>query len=139
MGYLARREHTNLELTRKLEHAGYAEDEIETILNEFSQRGWLSDQRFAEDFVNQKKSRFGILKLEYELRQHGVEETDIQRALELAQETELERALDIWRKKYDNLPANTSEKARQIRFLQGRGFSMNIILLVLIRAKSLET
>lgn len=134
MGYLARREHTNLELTRKLQHAGYAEDEIKTTLGELSERGWLSSQRFAENYVSQKQTKFGSQKLAHELRQKGVEELIIQQALTEAKETELERASKVWRKKFGVPPANQKEKARQIRFLQSRGFSMENLLTILDQA-----
>ncbi len=127
LAYLARREHTPLELARKLQHGGYAKDEISTVLEEFSQRGWLSSQRFAENYVTHKQAKFGSQKLAYELRQKGVEESVVQQALEAAKETELERAREVWRKKYGVPPTTPAEKARQIRFLQSRGFDQTII------------
>ncbi len=127
LAYLARRDHTHLELTRKLLHAGYTEEEIKPALDELSQRGWLSSQRFAENYVTQKQARFGNQKLAYELRQKGVEESVVQKTLEEANETELERARDVWRKKFGVQPANQNEKARQFRFMQGRGFASETI------------
>jgi regulatory protein len=128
MGYLARREHTNLELTHKLQHAGYAKDEIKTTLGELSERGWLSNQRFAENYVSQKQTRFGSQKMAHELRQKGVEESVIQQTLKIAKETEFERAREVWRKKFAVPPADQKEKIRQIRFLQSRGFSLDVTL-----------
>lgn len=128
MAYLARREHTNLELARKLQHAGYAEDEIKAVLDELAERGWLSSQRFAENYVTQKQARFGNQKMAYELRQRGVEESVVLQALEAARETELERAREVWRKKFGVPPSDQKEKARQIRFMQGRGFSLGVIM-----------
>ena len=127
LAYLARRDHTQHELTRKLLHAGYAEEEIKTALDELSQRGWLSSQRFAENYITQKQAKFGNQKLAYELLHKGVEESVVQQALAEAKETELERTREVWRKKFGTLPANQIEKARQIRFLQSRGFSSAII------------
>ena len=128
LAYLARREHTPHELAGKLQHAGYAEDDIKTVVDELSQRGWLSSQRFAENYVTQKQARFGNQKLAYELRQRGVEESVVQQTLAEAKETELERAREVWRKKFGVLPSDQKEKARQIRFLQSRGFSLQVIL-----------
>jgi regulatory protein len=128
LAYLARREHTPHELAGKLQHAGYAEDDIKTVVDELSQRGWLSSQRFAENFVSQKQTKFGNQKLAFELRQKGVEESVVQQTLAEAKETELERAREVWRKKFGILPSDQKEKARQIRFLQSRGFSLQVIL-----------
>lgn len=134
LAYLARREHTPLELARKLQHAGYAEDEISTTLGELSERGWLSSKRFAENYVIHKQAKFGSQKLAYELRQKGVEELIVQQTLEAVKETELKRAREVWLKKFGEPPANQKEKARQIRFLQSRGFSMENFLKILDQA-----
>jgi regulatory protein len=127
LAYLARREHTRLELTRKLDRAGYPEADIEPLLDDFSQRGWLSNQRFAESYVQQKQKRFGTLKLAHELRSRGVDESTVQQVLKTTKETELERAREVWKKRFGTPPANSSEKAKQMRFLQGRGFSLETI------------
>jgi len=134
MSYLARRDHTPHELDRKLQHAGYEEDEIKTLINELSQRGWRSSQRFAENYVTQKQTRFGSQKLAYELRQKGVEESVVQQMLTVTKETELERARKIWRRKFSEPPANQKEKARQIRFLQHRGFTNETIKQIFTKA-----
>ena len=131
LAYLARRDHTRLELTRKLLQAGYVADDIESLLNELSQRGWLSNTRFAESYVQHKQQRFGTLKLAHELRSRGVDESDIQQALASAKETELEHAREVWAKRFGAPPASAQEKARQMRFLQGRGFAPETIRRVL--------
>jgi len=43
------------------------------------------------------------------------------------QESELETARAVWTKKFGVMPVNASARARQMRFLQGRGFSLDII------------
>jgi regulatory protein len=131
MRYLARREHTRLELARKLTRAGYQEEDIESVLKDFIRLGWLSDERFAENYVQQKQARFGNLKLASELRNRGVDESTMQQLLSSAKETELDRAREIWKKKFDAVPENAKDKARQMRFLQGRGFSIDTILHVI--------
>jgi regulatory protein len=127
LAYLARREHTRLELARKLDQAGYPEADIEPLLDDFTQRGWLSDQRFAESYVQHKQQRFGTLKLAHELRSRGVDESIVQQAISTAKDRELEHAREIWKKRYGAPPANALEKAKQMRFLQGRGFSIDTI------------
>jgi regulatory protein len=127
LGYLARRDHTRLELTRKLAQASYPQEEIDPLLDDFVQRGWLSNQRFAENYVQQKQQRFGTLKLAHELRSRGIDDSTIQQALSTAKETELEHANQVWKKRFGSPPVNVLEKAKQVRFLQGRGFSPEII------------
>lgn len=127
LAYLARREHSRFELTRKLEAAGFAVEEIAPVLDAFEARDWLSDQRFAESYVADHSARSGSVKLAYELRQLGVGETLIEDALGKNRDSEFERAREVWRKKFSAPASSAREKARQMRFLQGRGFTAEAI------------
>ncbi|MBW8363940.1 MAG: recombination regulator RecX [Rhizobium sp.] len=124
---LARREHSRAELTRKLETAGFAGDEIASLLDDFEKRSWLSDQRFAESYIADHRARAGSIKLAYDLRQRGVPTSIVDQLLSDNQESELERARDVWKKKFGTPPGNTTEKAKHMRFLQSRGFTTAVI------------
>jgi len=63
----------------------------------------------------------------HELQQKGVDENLIAAALPHLKETELETAHTVWRKKFGAMPANAKDRAKQIRFLMGRGFASEII------------
>lgn len=122
---LARREHTRAELVRKLSPHG-APDEIETVLNELSRSGLQSDARFAENFVRSQAGRLGAARLRQSLRTKGVSSTDIEaHVADLPGEDE--RARSVWEKKFAAPPVDAREWAKQARFLQGRGFSAEII------------
>lgn len=125
---LARREHSRAELTRKLEATGFARDDIDPLLDEFEEKTWLSDQRFAESYVADHRARAGSVKLAYDLRQRGVSESVIERVLSENHDSELERAREVWRKKFPSASVSPAEKAKQRRFLQSRGFSIDVIL-----------
>ena len=127
---LARREHSRFELTNKLERIGGDLDELPGLLDEFEAKNWLSDRRFAQSYVADHRAREGAIKLAHALRQRGVAESLIGEALESLNERgdgELKRAREVWRKKYDVEPGTAQERARQMRFLLGRGFSMETI------------
>jgi regulatory protein len=124
---LARREHSRAELVRKLEQAGFDTSDIQPLLDEFEQKNWLSDRRFAESYVADHRSKAGCIKLAYELRQRGVSDNIVDAVLSDSRDSEIERAREVWKKKFGSLPANAHERARQIRFLQGRGFSQSVI------------
>jgi regulatory protein len=127
---LARREHSRFELTNKLERIGGDLDELPGLLDEFEAKNWLSDRRFAQSYVADHRAREGAIKLAHALRQRGVAESLIDEALESLNERgdgELKRAREVWRKKYGVEPGTAQERARQMRFLLGRGFSMETI------------
>jgi regulatory protein len=120
---LARREHTRLELERKL--APHVENprELEAVLDDLAHRGWLSDQRFVEQFVHGRRSRFGPAHIRRALLERGVAEDVIAGALESLRGDELAAAQAIWARKFKTAPTTAAERARQVRFLQARGFA----------------
>lgn len=133
LAYLARREHSRFELTRKLEAAGFAVEEIAPVLDEFEDKTWLSDQRFAESYVANHHPQAGNIKLTHDLRQRGIADSLIETVLNNHRENEPDRAHKVWQKKFGSEPADATEKARQIRFLLGRGFSSGLIHHILSR------
>jgi regulatory protein len=124
---LARREHCRAELARKLEAAGFDAGDVQPLLDEFEAKNWLSDRRFAESWVADHRAKAGSVKLAFELRQRGVPESVIDEVLDENRDSELQRARDVWQKKFRSAPADRVEKARQMRFLQGRGFDSDVI------------
>lgn len=131
MRYLARREHSRAELYAKLLPHVQEDDDLDAVLDELERRNWLSDERAAEQMVNQRRSRFGAQRIAHELRQRGIDENLIDAALPQLKETEFEALHDVWQKKFGVLPQDAKEKARQVRFLQSRGFSMGSIFKLL--------
>jgi len=131
LGLLARREHTRGELARKL--AALAEDpvELERVLDALEARGWLSESRVAEQLIHARRRRFGARRIAHELRERGVSEAVVAAALPELRESELETARSIWRRKFGRKPTERAERARQVRFLQGRGFDLDIIFSVI--------
>lgn len=127
LGYLARREHSRFELARKLAQAGFDEADVAPLLDEFERRNWLSDVRFAESWVADHRAKAGSVKLAFDLRQRGVADAVIAAVLGEQRESELERAREVWMKKFGSPPADAAEKARQMRFLQSRGFVPDVI------------
>lgn len=133
---LARREHTRRELARKL--AADSEDSagIERLLDELEARGWLSETRVAEQLIHTRRNRFGIRRIERDLRGKGVSDDTVAAALTQLKAGELEAARGVWRRKFGRLPASAAERAKQVRFLQGRGFDLEVIFKVIKGAEN---
>ena len=111
MRYLSLREHSRLELGRKL--ARYAEegDDIEALLDFLEKNNWLSQERFAESLINRKASRFGNSRVMAELQSHGVNGealADIKAGLA---ESETARARDVWQRKFGRVAADAADAA----------------------------
>jgi regulatory protein len=133
---LARREHTRLELGRKLEPHFEDPAELQALLDDFTERGWLSEQRAVDQLLNAKRGRFGAARIRQALLDRGVAEDLIAPALARLKESELDVARTVWMKKFATAPRTMAERARHVRFLQSRGFSLEVVMRVM---RSVET
>ena len=124
---LARREHSRAELRRKLAPHAQEGSDLEALLDDFTRRGWLSEERFVEQTVRVKSRRFGPLKIAHHLREKGIDEAGIAEALSRSTIDRDEALEAVWRSRFGRAPVDAAEKARQIRFLQGRGFALESI------------
>jgi regulatory protein len=125
--YLSLREHSRLELGRKL--AKYAEegDDIEALLDNLEAAKFLSEDRFSESLVHRRASRFGNNRILSELQSHGIEGEAFQSIKSSLAEDEVLRALQVLGKRFVYAPEDAAERAKQMRFLQQRGFSHGAI------------
>ena len=99
--------------------------EVETLLLWLEAHGYLSQERFIESRINARQARYGNLRIRQELKQHGVAlDAEGRQALQL---TEFDRAKEVWRKKFDAPAADAAGRVRQMRFLAGRGFSLDVV------------
>lgn len=97
--------------------------DVDALLDELEAKNWLSDRRFAESYVADKRGRYGRLKLSHELRRRGVAAALVEEVLAGALTEEAARLKAVWGRKFGALPGDARERARQRRFLLGRGFS----------------
>lgn len=131
LGCLARREHSRLELERKLARHAQTPEELSSMLDTLEQRGFLSATRMVEHVVHVRRGRFGSQRIVHELREKGIAENLIAAVLPNIKEAEQDNAREVWRKKFGVMPTDTKELGRQMRFLVGRGFTTEVIRQVL--------
>ena len=130
---LARRDHTRHELAAKL--VPHVEDptQLEALLDDFTARGWLSEARVAEQVLHSKRGRLGPARIRQALLQRGVSAGVADATVATLKGTEIDAARAIWSKKFRSAGATPAERARQVRFLQSRGFSLEVALRVVNR------
>lgn len=147
VAWLAQREHSRIELRRKLLRAALvsdgtentadpaaAEAQVDALLDRLQTQGLLSDERFVEGRLRVRAASRGARQVEAELARHGLKASD--EALRQLRDTELERALALWRRRYGR-PADTpADRARQMRFLAGRGFDAQVVRQVMRMARA---
>ena len=126
LNLLARREHSRVELARKLAPHGDPE-EVAVFLDDLERENLLSNARYAESLAHTRAGRHGSLRLKADLRDKGVPESVISEVVGEAREYDLSAAREVWRKKFDPRPLDAAERARQMRFLAGRGFPAEVV------------
>jgi regulatory protein len=134
LGYLARREHSRMELEKKLAPHAQSSTELAAVLDTLEQCGFLSATRMVEQLVHVRKSKFGSRRIVHELREKGIPENLIAAALPNIRESEQSRAREVWGKRFNAMPADAKELGRQRRFLMNRGFAADVIHHVLHHA-----
>lgn len=121
--YLSSREHSRLELARKLAPYAQEGDDIEALLDWLEQSRFLSQERFSESLVHRRAGRYGNQRILSELHGHGIEGEGIAELKAELKAGEGERAAQVLRRKFAEPAADAEGRARQMRFLQQRGFS----------------
>lgn len=131
--YLAQREHSRLELERKLARhvqdteAATAQAQIAAALDQLTAAGLLSEARAAEAVLLHQGRRFGARRLKQVLQAKGLDVELVATTLQQARGTELERAREVWARRFGAAPADAKQTIQQMRFLAGRGFDSEVI------------
>jgi regulatory protein len=121
---LARREHSRAELARKLAPHAESPEGLAALLDELQARKQLSDERFAEARARALSRKYGTARIRHDLRAKGIAADLVEG---VPRGDELERARAILERKYRTAAATLEERAKRARFLQGRGFSLEVI------------
>jgi regulatory protein len=122
---LSKREYSQFELQQRFLQKGYSPKDIKLILELLVEQNLQSDQRFAEQYIRSRKNKgFGKRRIAFELEQKRINHNLIQALLAEPEEVWQAHIFRVWKKKFSGeKPETLSEKARQTRFLQYRGFS----------------
>ena len=120
---LIRREHSQLELSKKLKLKGFKDTDIKKSINLLIEQSYQSDERFSEAFIlmryNQGK---GPVIISSELKKRGIENFN------LSIFDWFELAKEVRHKKFgQNIPSDYKTQAKQKRFLKSRGFDFDQI------------
>lgn len=144
--WLSQREHSRAELERKLmphalaEHAAavLAQPEaspvepalaVQGVLDWLESKRYLSAERFIESRVHVRSGKYGNLRIQQELSRHRLKLPA--EAVQALRDNEFERAAAVRLSKFADWPSTPADRAKQARFLAGRGFSPEVVSRVL--------
>lgn len=158
LGWLAQREHSRAELRRKLLRAaeqmnvaaGAGSNEapdartcsddvsaqVDGLLERLQAKGLLCEERFVEGRVRMRAPGQGTRRIQMELARHGLKLPA--EPLQQLRDSELQRAAQLWQRKFGTPAQDPRERARQMRFLSGRGFSGEVIRRVVAVGQTLQ-
>ncbi len=129
MRLLVHREHSRLELRRKLQSRFPDSAEIEPALDRLEERGYLNEERFvAEYLASRKRKGYGPLRIKTELRERGIGKELIARYL-MEDDEEWYRLMQAAAAAKVGVSSEVSRKTQQktARFLEYRGFPTSMI------------
>src|SRR5258708_4152876 len=127
--YLVRREHSRAELARKLAPHAESPEAAEAVLNLLLSKKQQSDERFASERARVLSRKYGAAHIRHDLKSRGVSDEISEKVS--SDLNELEKARTILQRKYREPATTRAEHANRARFLQGRGFSYEVIKHVL--------
>jgi len=106
------------------------------MLDELTSLGFLSDERYVQAVAKQKAGRYSRRRIAGGLKAKGVGPDAIDLALSEAEGSDESTLRALWQRRFGRVPADEREKARQVRFLQSRGFALSAILKLLREART---
>ncbi len=120
---LSSREHSRAELQRKLAPHEETPGELAAVLDKLAAKDLQSDERAIDSLVYRRSAKLGTQRLRQEMQSKGMDPYAVAQAVALLRTSEQSRAFEVWRKKFGSPAATPAERAKQVRFLAGRGFS----------------
>ncbi len=120
---LSGREHSRAELQRKLAPHEETPGELAAVLDKLAAKDLQSDQRAIDSLVYRRSAKLGTQRLRQDMQSKGMDPQAVAQAVALLRTSEQARALEVWRKKFGSPASTPAERAKQVRFLAGRGFS----------------
>lgn len=125
--FLSMREHSRLELKRKLSKYAEEGDDVDALLDFLEKNNWLSQERFSESLIHRREARYGNSRIVAELQSHGVAGEALQELKSGLADSEVARCCDVWQRKFGAVATDAAARSKQMRFLMQRGFSQKAV------------
>ncbi len=124
---LSTREHSRVELERKLQRFEEEPGTLAKALDALAAKDFINEERVVGSVLYRRAGKLGTARIKQELQAKGLAPEAVSEAVATLRATELDRARDVWRKKFGTQPQDAAERAKQMRFLAGRGFGGDTI------------
>lgn len=132
--YLSRRDHSSSELKQKVVKKGYSKTDIDQVVQNLADKGYLNDESFATKFVEEKTklNQWGPKKIRSHLYKKGIDRKIIENVLSQQtddlQQQQICVDLVLKRKRHFLREEDAYKRKQKIyRYLAGRGFAGSVI------------
>jgi regulatory protein len=125
LNWLTRRDYSRHEILIKLKTKGYSPKDSESVVTELVQTGLIDEHRFIENYIYWRRGKgYGPLRISMELQARGLTSDVIAERLQITDNAWFTEARKVWHKHFKGrLPDNFKDRAKQMRFLQYRGYT----------------
>lgn len=125
LNMLARRDYSPHELFQKLKTKGYSRDLIEPVIADLAKSGFINESRYTENFIHSRRNKgYGPERITMELQGRGIADETIAEHLQITDNAWFTEARKVWQKHFKGKqPNDFNDRAKQMRFLQYRGFT----------------
>jgi regulatory protein len=125
--YLSQREHSRLELERKLAPHVQEGEDLAAVLDALEAKDFINPERVAQSVVYRRSSKLGTSRVLHELRNKGLDDEVVRAAAEQLKDTEHARAWEVWQRKFGEVATTPQERMKHMRFLASRGFGGDVV------------
>jgi regulatory protein len=135
--WLALRNHSRQELHAKLTRKGYSSDSADCVIADLAAQDYQSDEKFAESYARMLINKgYGPFRIKEELKLKGISfklTPEIMPDIDSLADKNAGGWLALLERQYvkkysQDTPLSLTEWAKRVRFLQQRGFSLDMIM-----------
>jgi len=131
--YCGYQERSHAEVKEKLYSFGLRKAEVEQLISQMIEENYLNEERYAAAFAGGhfRMKQWGRVKIKYELKQKGVSEYSIKKALKEIDEDDYEKTFrslaDVKLKALKSEQNIFTKKKKLQNYLVGKGYEFDLI------------
>lgn len=122
---VSRKMYTEKEIRTKMMHKEFSQTAIDSVIDILKEYGYINDEAYAAIYCEHYMQKYGVKKLEFELKNKGVSSEIIENALSgINNDDTLEEMI---RKKVGTKELDYKEYSKTVRYFLSKGFEYDVI------------
>ena len=130
---VSRKMYTEKEIRTKMMHKEFSQTAIDSVIDILKEYGYINDEAYATIYCEHYMQKYGVKKLEFELKNKGISSEIIENALlGVKNDDTLEEMI---RKKVGTKELDYKEYSKTIRYFLSKGFEYDTIQSILTKLR----